>query len=192
MFGFLRRTAPYDFIDGLRPSTVGDVLYQTFSLTSIDTCAEHPRRFLSVTTCAAGSGDVPPCGTGLNRHALLPQGALPCQGRGAHSFLEKNPPHTPEEKHQGVSIRPGPPTTQRGGLRPSPLDSPPKGRPGASAPAFGIQPPGVWTGERYLGPPLRTAIQARNPPTGCADRCSPQNCIPASESWAFIGLQDRT
>ena len=26
-------------------------------------------------------------------------------GRGAHSFLEKNPPHTPEEKHQGVSLK---------------------------------------------------------------------------------------
>ena len=53
-------------------------------------------------------------------------GAFPCQGRGAHSFLEKNPPHTPEEKHWGVSTRPRPQTTQRGGLRPSPLDSPPR------------------------------------------------------------------
>ena len=33
------------------------------------------------------------------------KGRFPPQGRGAHSFLEKNPPHTPEEKHQGVSLK---------------------------------------------------------------------------------------
>ena len=54
------------------------------------------------------------------------KGRFPPQGRGAHSFLEKNPPHTPEEKHQGVSTSPWTPNdTKAGGL----------------GPAFGNQPP---------------------------------------------------
>ena len=47
------------------------------------------------------------------------KGRFPPQGRGAHSFLEKNPPHTPEEKHQGVSTSPWTTNdTKAGGLGP--------------------------------------------------------------------------
>ena len=42
------------------------------------------------------------------------KGRFPPQGRGAHSFLEKNPPHTPEEKHQGVSTSPWTPNDTEG------------------------------------------------------------------------------
>lgn len=84
------------YMDGLRPSTVGDVLYQTFRLTSIDICAEHPGRFLSVPACAAGSGDVPPFHTGSSLHALLPREAflrwaLPCFSAGTQRILAVGP-----------------------------------------------------------------------------------------------------
>ena len=56
------------------------------------------------------------------------KGRFPPQGRGAHSFLEKNPPHTPEEKHQGVSTSPWTPNdTKAGGLGPHLWKPTPKG-----------------------------------------------------------------
>lgn len=96
-------------MDGLRPSTVGDVLYQTFRLTSIDTCAEHPGRFLSVPACAAGSGDVPPFHTGSNLHALLPREAflrwaLPCFSAGTpHHTCGGTPQRASAENQRSVS-----------------------------------------------------------------------------------------
>ena len=52
------------------------------------------------------------------------KGRFPPQGRGAHSFLEKNPPHTPEEKHQGVSTSPWTPNDTKGeGCGPLPLET---------------------------------------------------------------------
>ena len=36
---------------------------------------------------------------------------------------------------------------------------------------------------------VQTAMQTPNPPTGCADRRSLQNCVPAFGSAAFTGLQ---
>ena len=52
------------------------------------------------------------------------KGRFPPQGREAHSFLEKNPSHTPEEKHQGVSTSPWTPNdTKAGGLGPRPLET---------------------------------------------------------------------
>ena len=59
------------------------------------------------------------------------KGRFPPQGRGAHSFLEKNPPHTPEEKHQGVSTSPWTPNdTKAGGLGPRLWKPTPKGTKG--------------------------------------------------------------
>ena len=101
-------------------------------------------------------------------------GAFPCQGRGAHSFLEKNPPHTPEEKHQGVSICPEPERHKGRGPRPPPLESTPWGK-------------GRET--RYSERPVRTADKIRKYSTGCAERCSSQNCIPAFGGAVFTGVQ---
>ena len=56
------------------------------------------------------------------------KGQFPPQGRGEHSFLEKNPPHTPEEKHQGVSTSLWTLNdTKAGGLGPPPLETNPQG-----------------------------------------------------------------
>ena len=56
------------------------------------------------------------------------KGQFPPQGRGEHSFLEKNPPHTPEEKHQGVSTSLWTPNdTMAGGLGPRLWKPTPKG-----------------------------------------------------------------
>ena len=55
---------------------------------------------------------------------LLTQGDIPMSGQGAHSFLEKNPPHTPEEKHQDVSTSPWTPNDTKGeGCGPLPLET---------------------------------------------------------------------
>ena len=93
----------------------------------------------------------------IRMHTILSApagGAFPCQGRGAHSFLEKNPPHTPEEKHQGVSIRPGPPTTQRGGGAPPPLWIPlPEIGRGTRFSGHSSYPLGVGFQRRGPGPP---------------------------------------
>ena len=57
------------------------------------------------------------------------KGQFPPQGRGEHSFLEKNPPHTPEEKHQGVSTLLWTPNdTKAGGLGPRLWKPTPRGR----------------------------------------------------------------
>ena len=37
--------------------------------------------------------------------------------------------------------------------------------------------------------PVRTAGKIQKSPAGCADRRTSKNCVPASESMAFIGLQ---
>ena len=59
------------------------------------------------------------------------KGQFPPQGRGEHSFLEKNPPHTPEEKHQGVSTLLWTPNdTKAGGLGPRLWKPTPKGTKG--------------------------------------------------------------
>ena len=56
------------------------------------------------------------------------KGQFPPQGRGADSFLEKNPPHTLEEKHQGVSTSLWTPNdTKAGGLGPRLWKPTPKG-----------------------------------------------------------------
>ncbi len=50
------------------------------------------------------------------------------KGQLEHSFLEKNPPHTPEEKHQGVSTSLWTPNnTKAGGLGPRLWKPTPKG-----------------------------------------------------------------
>ena len=37
--------------------------------------------------------------------------------------------------------------------------------------------------------PVRTADKIQKSPAGCADRCSSNNCVPASVGAAFIGVQ---
>ena len=56
------------------------------------------------------------------------KGRFPPQGRGAHSFLEKNPPHTPEEKAPGRFDFALDPQRHKGrGPRPPPLETSPQG-----------------------------------------------------------------
>lgn len=67
------------------------------------------------------------------------------QYRGAHSFLEKNPPHTPEEKHQGVPTSPWTPNGTKGeGCGPLPLEAL-SHRTGDGGIPFGN--PSFWGGE---------------------------------------------
>ena len=42
------------------------------------------------------------------------------------------------------------------------------------------------------GWPSQTADQIQKSPTGCADRHTSKNCVPAFGGVAFIGLQNRT
>ena len=75
------------------------------------------------------------------------KGRFPPQGRGAHSFLEKNPPHTPEEKHQGVSTSPWTPNDTKGeGCGPLPLETLSRGRGTEVRPPPLETPPGVGRG----------------------------------------------
>ena len=75
------------------------------------------------------------------------KGRFPPQGRGAHSFLEKNPPHTPEEKHQGVSTSPWTPNDTKGeGCGPLPLETLSRGRGTEVGPPPLETPPGVGRG----------------------------------------------
>ena len=53
-------------------------------------------------------------------------------------------------------------------------------------------PGGAVNSPKTRGPPPRTAMQARRPPAGCADRCSARNCIPALESPPHTGAANRT
>lgn len=75
------------------------------------------------------------------------KGRFPPQGRGAHSFLEKNPPHTPEEKHQGISTSPWTPNDTKGeGCGPLPLETLSRGRGTEVRPPPLETPPGVGRG----------------------------------------------
>ena len=56
------------------------------------------------------------------------KGQFPPQGRGAHSFLEKNPPHTPGRKAPGRFDFALDPQRHKGrGPRPTPLETNPQG-----------------------------------------------------------------
>ena len=49
--------------------------------------------------------------------------------------------------------------------------------------------PTAVNSSKTRGWPVRTAGKIQKSPAGCADRCSSNNCVPASVGAAFIGVQ---
>ena len=160
-----------------------------------------------------GKGALPAGKTGVARwnvalFSLLPQGgrskrwALPIRKpRGIFSFKRECPPPAPLKRNVGTppytvtAIRfPALPGRQSCRFLESGPLYPPQAALGPLSPhpswhkGAGCGPP-LWKPLRGRGRSVQTAMQTPNPPAGCAERCSSQNCIPAFGGAVFTGVQ---